>query len=82
MTNNMPAYEQMIEAGARATFKEYYPHGYGETVTSYDDAPESHKANLRRCSKAALDAFLALLPESDMRQWAILYGKLLDMRKK
>ena len=50
----------MIETIAKAIFDEYYPNGYGK-VTDYDNAEESHKQNLRRCAKSALDASQSLI---------------------
>jgi hypothetical protein len=54
--------QKLIEAGAKAIFKEYYPNGYSG-CEDYAATDESHRDNLRRCAKAALTAIVRELPE-------------------
>lgn len=56
-----PPSEGEIEKAAEGVFNEYYPKGYGTAdgyVSNYVDAPKSHKQNLRRNAKAAIEKFM------------------------
>jgi hypothetical protein len=56
--------QKLIEAGAKAIFKEYYPNGYSGCEDYYAATDESHRNNLRRCAKAALTAIVRELPKA------------------